>query len=56
MNSIRLTLSKLKIYTLLARLTSNNATVIDRNTGVHAAIKGFKIPLTPRELEKKDKT
>ena len=29
---------------------------IDINTGIHAANIGFKIPLTPKELEKKDKT
>ena len=52
---IKLTVAKLKIYILLACLTSNNATVIDKKTGDHAAKKGLKIPFTPRELEKKDK-
>ena len=47
---------KIEVYILLACLTSNNATVIDRKTGAHAAIKGFNMPFTPRELEKKDKT
>ena len=42
-------------YILLALLISNKATAIDIKTGVQAAIKGFKIPFTPRELEKKDK-
>ena len=43
------------VYILLAFLTSNNAPAIDKKTGDHAAKKGFKIPFTPRELEKKDK-
>ena len=46
---------RVKIYILLARLISNNPTVIDIKTGAHAATKGFIIPFTPRELEKKDK-
>ena len=29
--------------------------MIDVKTGVQAAMKGVKIPLTPNELEKKDK-
>ena len=40
---------------MLALLISNNATEIDRKTGAHADKKGFMIPFTPRELEKKDK-
>ncbi len=48
-------LFNLKDYILLARLTSNNANVMDIKTGAHAAKKGFKIPFTPRELAKKDK-
>ena len=53
--SIWLTPSKLKIYILLALLISKSATMIDIKTGVQAAMKGVKIPLTPNELEKKDK-
>ena len=48
-------LSKLKIYILLALLISSSATVIDIKTGDQAAMKGVKVPLTPSELEKKDK-
>ncbi len=47
--------SNQEIYILLARLISNSAPAIDIKTGAHAAINGFKIPFTPRELEKKDK-
>ena len=43
-------------YILESYKSPYNATVIDRKTGAHAATKGFKIPFTPRELEKKDKT
>ena len=50
-----LPLLKLKLYILLALLTSNNATVIDIKTGDQAAMKGVKVPFTPSELEKKDK-
>ena len=53
--SIWLTFFKLKIYILLALLISKSATMIDIKTGVQAAMKGVKIPLTPKELEKKDK-
>ena len=48
--------SNQEIYILLARLISNSAPEIDIKTGAQAATKGFKIPFTPRELEKKDKT
>ena len=48
-------ISKFKFYILLALLIKNNATEIDIKTGAQAAMKGFKTPLTPRELEKKDK-
>ena len=45
----------LKIYILLARWINNKATTIEIKTGAQAAVKGFKTPLTPSELEKKDK-
>ena len=34
---------------------SHNANEIEIKTGAQAEINGFKIPFTPRELEKKDK-
>ena len=52
---IWLTLSKLRIYILLAFLISSIATVIDIKTGDQAAMKGVKVPFKPSELEKKDK-
>ena len=53
--SIKLIRLKSENYILLARLISSNATIIDIKTGAQAATKGFKVPLTPSELEKKDK-
>ena len=41
------------IYISLALLTSNNATVIDKNTGAQAATKGFRIPYPKGTWEKR---
>ena len=41
---------------LLAFLSKNKEKDIEIKTGAHAAMKGFKIPFTPSELEKKDNT
>ncbi len=48
--------NQFKCHILVARLSKNNDINMDIKTGDHAAITGFKIPFTPSELEKKDKT
>ena len=47
----------LSSYFNLPALLNNHIPIqIEQNTGNQAAINGFRIPLTPKELEKKDKT
>ena len=47
---------QLKYHISVARLSKSNDINMDIKTGDHAAITGVNMPLTPSELEKKDKT